>query len=206
VPYACITLDLLLPDMEGRDVLQAVRLSGLNGTTPVIVVTVVPDKGVGAGFRVSDILTKPVTSEELTAAIHRAVGNEAGGALVLVVDDSAKDRKLAEKLLHAEGYRVSAHGTAKAALAAALKNPPAAVVLDLLMPEMDGVAFLHQFRAVVANRLTPVIVWTGKDLTAGEHTALRRKGESVVRKGDGASALLSELRAHVVSPALPVVS
>jgi CheY-like chemotaxis protein len=72
--YDAITVDLLLPDVSGRDVLQAIRTEGPNAATPVIVVTVVADQGVGAGFQVSEFLVKPVEAGALVDAVRRAVG------------------------------------------------------------------------------------------------------------------------------------
>ena len=78
-PFAAITLDLLLPDMSARDVLTAIRAAGPNRHTPVIVVSVVAEKGVATGFRVHDLLAKPVQSPDLLASLERA-GVHPGGA------------------------------------------------------------------------------------------------------------------------------
>ena len=78
-PFAAITLDLLLPDISARDVLTAIRAGGPNRHTPVIVVSVVAEKGVATGFRVHDLLAKPVQSPDLLASLERA-GVHPGGA------------------------------------------------------------------------------------------------------------------------------
>ena len=73
-------------------------------------------------------------------------------------------------------------------------QPMSAVVLDLVMPEMDGWEFLRRFRAAGGAVRTPVIVWTARDLSAAERGALRASADGVVRKGDGSAALVEQLR------------
>jgi signal transduction histidine kinase/DNA-binding response OmpR family regulator len=201
--YDGVTLDILLPDMSGRDVLRVLRSGGPNADTPVIVVTVVAEQGVGAGFRVSDILVKPVEQGALLEAVRRAVGESAGPGRVLVVDDNPKDRKLAAKILGLQGYEVVTCPDAKSALHEARRGEPAAVVLDLLMPEVDGFEFLRHFRRSPAHRRTPVIVWTAKELSAADRKRLRRGVQAVVQKSEGATALLEELAAHVPAQGAP---
>src|SRR4029077_10976920 len=85
--FDAITLDLLLPDGSGLDVLQAVRAGGLNVATPVIVVTVVAEKGVAAGFHIDDMLVKPVHGDELLSSLQRAQLPPDHVRPILVVDD-----------------------------------------------------------------------------------------------------------------------
>jgi CheY-like chemotaxis protein len=201
--YDAITLDLLFPDMHGREVLRAIRAEGPNRETPVVIVTVVADKGVAAGFHVHDVLIKPVPTEDLLGSLARAgvAPNEARP--ILVVDDDPKARKLAERALKDSGYRPLCVAGAGEGLEAAAETPPAAVVLDLLMPGIDGFAFLERFRATAVGRRTPVIVWTVKDLTGIERETLRAATQGLVLKGDGTAALLAELRDLVPLPPAP---
>jgi PAS domain S-box-containing protein len=202
-PYDAITLDLLLPDMHGRDVLGAIRAEGPNRDTPVVIVTVVTDKGVAAGFHVHDILIKPVQAEDLLGSLARAEVAPNEARPILVVDDDPKARKLAERALKDSGYHPLCVAGAEAGLEAAAQTPPAAVVLDLLMPGMDGFGFLKRFRATAVGRRTPVIVWTVKDLTRKEREQLRAATQGLVLKGEGTAALLAELRDLVPLPPAP---
>jgi CheY-like chemotaxis protein len=199
--YDAITLDLLLPDMNGRDVLKVVRGEGLNVATPVIIVTVVSEKGIAAGFHVQDILVKPVQDEDLLAALKRAAVEPDGNHSVLVVDDNPNDLKLVEIALGRLGYRCRCVADGLAALEQAEREPPAAIVLDLAMPGFDGFEFLARFRATPAGLRTPVIVWTVKDLTRAERAKLEAAAQAVVLKSEGTAALLAELQTHV--PAAP---
>jgi PAS domain S-box-containing protein len=193
--FDVITLDLLLPDMSGWDVLRTIRSESLNREAAVIVVTIVAEKVV-SGFAVQDLLTKPVAAEDLLASLERA-GVARGPQPVLVVDDDPLTLKLARTGLEAAGYRVVCAADGETALRLAAEDPPAILVLDLLMPGMDGFDFLDRFRHLPAGREAFVIVWTVADLTAQDRQRLAAAAQAVIRKGDGGTAeLLEELRRH----------
>jgi DNA-binding response OmpR family regulator len=191
-----ITLDLLLPDIHGRDVLKAIRSEGWNRETPVIIVTVLMDKGVTAGFAVHDILQKPVNPAELLESLGRA-GISDGTRSVLVLDDDPKDLKLAEKTLKDKGYRPICRSDIDGALESASTQLPAAVVLDFVLADGNGFDFLQRFRELPKARLIPVIVWTGKDLSVNERRKLESSAQGIVLKGQGPATLLKELEGHV---------
>ena len=197
--YDGITLDLLLPDMGGWDVLQAIRAEGPNHATPTIVVTVVAEKGVGAGYAIHDYLAKPVRSEDLLASLSRAGLRPPLGRPVLVVDDDPKARRLMETTLQSIGYPSIEAASAEEGLRLAGTREPSAVILDLAMPGMDGFEFLERFRGMAAGRGTPVIIWTVRDLTAEDHARLAASAQAVVLKG-GTGRLIEELRIHVAVP------
>ncbi|MBI2932579.1 MAG: response regulator [Planctomycetes bacterium] len=198
--YAAITLDLLLPDMSGWDVLRGIRTSGPNKDAPAIVVSVVSEKGASLGFTVQEFLVKPVNAETLVGAVRRAAGPSQDAAPVLVVDDDRKALKIAEQALKDSGYHPICEPDGESGLRAAAKKHPAVVVLDLLMPGMDGFEFLRRFRRTQAGRRTPVIVWTVKDLTVEERRRLQASAQAVVLKGDRSTdALLAEIQTHVTS-------
>jgi signal transduction histidine kinase/DNA-binding response OmpR family regulator len=200
-----ITLDLLLPDMSGWEVLRAIRAEGLNGNTPVIVVTVVAQQGGGAGFAIHDHLAKPVRAEDLLASLRRASVRPAADRPVLVVDDDSQARRLMEAMLHGLGYSSCAASSAQEGLRAAEEQPPVAVILDLLMPGMDGFEFLERFKGTARGPKTPVIVWTNKDITSEDQRRLAASAHAVVLKGRGGiSPLIEELRHHVGPPASPI--
>jgi len=200
--YDAITLDLLLPDQHGRDLLQAIRADGTNRATPVIVVTVVPEQGVAAGFQVDDILAKPVGPADLVGALQRVKIEPDQDGVVLLVDDDEVGSKLAVRALDEAGYRTTWASGAEDAMRSIKSHAPAAVILDLLMPGLDGYEFLRRFRATAPGRKTPVVVWTVKDLTHKERERLQATAQGVVLKGDGTAALLAELNAFVPVPRL----
>jgi CheY-like chemotaxis protein len=192
--FDAITLDLLLPDMNGLDVLRAVRSEVANRDVPIIVITVVAVHGAVAGFAVHDFLTKPFDPSALVASLERG-GVRPAGSNVLVVDDDPGSRQLMAATLGQLGYVANCVASGLVGLARAREEPPDAVVLDLMMPEMDGFQFLEQFRQLPRCRRIPVIVWTAKDLTADELARLRASAQGVVAKnGNVATTLVEELK------------
>jgi signal transduction histidine kinase/CheY-like chemotaxis protein len=191
--FDAITLDLLLPDMNGLDVLRAIRSEVANRDVPVIVITVVAVHGAVAGFAVHDFLTKPFDPPVLVDSLERAGVGRKGGE-VLVVDDDASARQLMAATLGQHGYTAHCVASGQSGLERARTQPPHAVVLDLMMPEMDGFQFLEQFRQLPRCRRVPVIVWTAKDLSSDEFVRLRASAQGVVAKnGDVATTLMQEL-------------
>ena len=193
-----ITLDVILPDMNGWDLLRKVREDSLNRETPTIVVTVVADKTGAVGYRIQDFLIKPIAKEDLLAAIKRAGVVRDRSRKVLCIDDDPHSLKLAESVLRDAGYVPVCETDARAALKSVAKQPPAAIILDLLMPDMDGFQFLESFHRTSGAYRTPVIVWTVKDLTRDDRVRLQASVQAIVQKGpSGAAQLLEELRIHI---------
>jgi CheY-like chemotaxis protein len=190
--FDAITLDLLLPDRHGWDVLRTIRSEALNSEVPIIVVTLVADRSAAAGFAIQDFLSKPTTSEELLRALQQAGVEPNSPHPVLVVDDDQTALKLIQTALGKLGYESCCFADSQQGLRAATELKPAAIVLDLLMPGMDGFEFLDRFRRTSAARNVPVIVWTNKDLTLEEQERLRVSAQSVVLKSKGGAAPLLE--------------
>lgn len=140
------------------------------------------------------------SARELLAALKQAGVTPDGSRPILVVDDDPKDLKLAEKMLKDLGYKPMCRSDAEGALEAAAKETPGAVVLDLVMPGMDGFEFLRRFRETPTGRRIPVIVWTGKDLSRAERRKLKVAAQAVVLKTQGTATLIQELKAHVPPP------
>ncbi len=194
--FDAITLDLLLPDMSGLDVLRAIRSEIMNRDVPIIIVTVVADHGAVAGYAVHDFLTKPFDRTALVSSLKSAGVSTGDASTVLVVDDDPGSRQVMAVTLKQLGYGSSCVSTGATGLETARQQPPQAVVLDLMMPEMDGFQFLERFRQLPSCRRVPVIVWTAKNLTADEFINLRAAAQGVVAKEQGsATTLVEELRA-----------
>ncbi|HEX9787709.1 MAG TPA: PAS domain S-box protein [Candidatus Binatia bacterium] len=201
--YDAITLDIMLPDMSGRAVFEKLRERGLNRQTPVTVVTLLAHKGVVAGFQVNDILSKPVSHAEIVKALERCGVTPSTPRPILVVDDDQSALKLADEMLRQLGYRTVCRQNASSALQAASRQPLAAVVLDLIMPAMNGFEFLKRFRRSSRGRHTPVIVWTSKDLTDAERAELRSAASAISKKDQDARELVRELQSILRVPGAP---
>jgi PAS domain S-box-containing protein len=120
-----------------------------------------------------------------------------GAPTILVVDDDPSSLKLADRALYQVGYRVVCRSSTETALRAAAEEPPAAVVMDLVMPPPDGFELLKRLRETRAGARTPVLVWTVKELSREERAQLDALAHAIVPKGDGAAALIETLLQHV---------
>jgi PAS domain S-box-containing protein len=194
--FDAVTLDLVLPDMNGLDLLATLRAEPHMRSVPVIVVTVIPDAKLVAGFAVHDVLRKPLDAPSLLGALERAGVRPDRPGGILVVDDDPASLRLMDALLSQLGYAAITRSNGHAGLEAAEQLRPSAVVLDLMMPGMDGIEFLDRFRRIPAHVRTPVLIWTMKDLSADEQAHLRDSVQGVVSKnGNTPSTVVTQLRA-----------
>jgi PAS domain S-box-containing protein len=190
--YHAVTLDLLLPDMSGLDLLAGIRASGKNRDVPVIVVTIVPSQNVVAGFTVRDVLHKPLEPRLLLDALSRAGVRPEQLGTILVVDDDPSSLRLMEAALAQLGYRCVCRSNGADGLAAAEALAPIAIVVDLIMPRMDGFEFLERLRRLPGCEQIPVIVWSVKELTPHEMDVLRESARGVISKGSAEGGTLTD--------------
>jgi PAS domain S-box-containing protein len=193
--FDAVTLDLMLPDMSGLDLLASLRTNGRARQTPVIVVTVAADHRLIAAFAVHDVIEKPLEPATLLHALERAGVRPDRRGGILVVDDDPGALRLMDATLAQLGYSTITRSTGAAALEAAVQLHPSAVVLDLVMDGMDGVEFLDKLRQLPEHARTPVLVWTMKDLTDAEAVRLRQAAQAVVSKnGTTPASVVQQLK------------
>jgi CheY-like chemotaxis protein len=192
-----ITLDILMPGMDGWAVLAGLKSdAGLAGI-PVILQTILEDRNLGFALGASEYLTKPIERKQLVALVKRYVPSPAQGP-VLVVEDDPGTRSMLGKALGKGGWRVTEAGNGRVALEEMERTPPALILLDLMMPEMDGFEFLDALRRKQPRRDIPVVVITAKTLTEEDRKRLNGGVERVVQKNAlDAESLLAEVRAVV---------
>ena len=186
-----ILLDVEMPRMDGWSMLHAVRADTDLAETPVVMVSVLNEKGLGFALGATDYVTKPVDWGHLKDIIgrfrtddpdgDRAHGDPGG---VLVVDDDADLRALLRTSLERNGLQVVEAANGREALAEVDRRVPGLVLLDLTMPVMDGFTFLRALRARPDGRDVPVVVLTARDVSATEKACLERQTDRVVVKGD----------------------
>ena len=175
-----ITLDVMMPKPDGWDVLSALKADPDLCDIPVIIVTMVPDRGIGLSLGAVDVLTKPVDRARLTALIHRLVRREGP---VLVVEDDANTREMMRHTIEKMGLSVAEAVNGRRAVSwLGEHQPPAMILLDLMMPEMDGFEFLDALGARPEWREIPVVVITAKQLSAAERERLLRQARKVMEK------------------------
>jgi PAS domain S-box-containing protein len=189
--FAAITLDLLLPDASGWDVLREIRSIPLNRQVPAIAVTVSRDRGLSSAFVLQDYLVKPVNDTILLQALRQA-GVHSGNGAVLIVDNDRGSLKLISANLNQLGYRAVGVESAEEALELVHKDRPAVIVLELLLAGMSGFQFLDKLRRTPAGRHIPVIVWTMKGLNPDEQRRLHASAQTVMQR-NGINTLLEEL-------------
>jgi CheY-like chemotaxis protein len=194
--YDAITLDLLLPDRSGLEVLSELRRGGLNADVPVVVITIVSETSALAGFAVSDVLAKPIRPHEVRTALRRVGGGSDDAPQVLVVDDDATAVQLMVATLQTLGFHADFASGGAQALEMIDQRAPDAVILDLMMPGMNGFDFLHVLRQRPQHRTLPVFVWTAMQLGAADLSALEQSARAVIGKVDGGlEVMVQQLRA-----------
>ena len=176
-----ITLDVLMPKKDGWTVLGALKADPELCDIPVIMVTVAPDRGIGLSLGAAEVMTKPVDRAELTSLLRQLLSRDGP---ILVVEDDLATRETVRHTIEKMGLTVAEVTNGRLALAWLAENPtPAVILLDLMMPEMDGFEFLDTFNSRADWRHVPVVVITAKQLTAAERALLSGRARSVIRKG-----------------------
>jgi CheY-like chemotaxis protein len=197
--FSAITLEVQLPDISGWEVLAAIRSHGLNRKTPVVLVTIITELGLAGGFSIHDIIWKPVDPARVVESLTNAGVRAGANCRILVVDDDPKALKLMETTLRTNGYSSTGYPSGAEGLKHLQSDAPDAIILDLVMPEMDGFQFLDRFRATEHCATVPVIIWTSKDLSHEENVRLHRMAQGVVLKKHGdVKQILDQLRKHLV--------
>ena len=181
--FGAITLDLLLPDVNGLDILRHIRATPLNRMVPVVAVTVSPEGRAGTTFVIHDFMANPA-DEMVLASLSRAA-IPAGGGPILIVDDDPQSLAIKESTLTRLGYHPICRGNREAALIAVEQTPPAAIILDLLMPAMSGFELLVELRRMPASRGVPVIAWTSRELLEDERQQLRMAAQKTALRERG---------------------
>jgi PAS domain S-box-containing protein len=198
VPDA-ITLNMLMPGKGGWDTLYALKKTPVTAAIPVIVVTVVDEPKIGLALGAAEYLVKPVDKTVLLETVRRFVGPGSNGpAKILVVDDEAGTRELLKEMLESDGYIPVLAASGKEALETVARISVSAILLDLIMPEMDGFELLLRMKEDPGLRNIPVLVLTAKDLTDSEIEMLRHETIGLFQKGrEWKKQLLADLRRAV---------
>ncbi|ALG90325.1 MULTISPECIES: hybrid sensor histidine kinase/response regulator [Actibacterium] len=193
-----IILDVIMPERDGWSVLKELKSDPDLCETPVILSTVVTDREMGLAFGAVDHLTKPVDPKRLISTLNAVAGDR--DREVLIVDDDAATRTLFRRILVREGWQVREASDGQRALSQLETRRPTLIVLDLLMPNLDGFEVLRALKANAALRDLPVIVVTSKDLSGEELAWLKSHAGDVIKKGqNGRSELVAALKRHMAA-------
>jgi CheY-like chemotaxis protein/anti-sigma regulatory factor (Ser/Thr protein kinase) len=178
---AVITLDVMMPGMDGWSVLRMLKSDPKLHNIPVIMLSMIDDRTRGYSLGAVDYLTKPVDRELLHKALSRYYSAD-DIRPVLLVDDDVESRTMMARTLDKAGWTVSEAGNGQEALDVMSTVQPRLILLDLMMPVMDGFGFLVAMRARPEWQQIPVIVITAKDLTKDDRDRLAGVVEEVVEK------------------------
>lgn len=159
-----ITLDVLMPNMDGWSVLAALKNDRHLADIPVVMLSIVDDRNLGYALGASEYLTKPLDRDRLIAALKKYCKSPQPG-LALVVEDEATTRDILRRVLEKDGWEVEEAPNGRMALDCVRNRKPALILLDLMMPEMDGFEFIAELRQDAEAKAIPVVVLTAKELT-----------------------------------------
>ncbi|MGI4975347.1 MAG: response regulator [Janthinobacterium lividum] len=188
-----ILLDVMMPQMDGWSVLSALKAEPELAHTPVVMISFVNEPSLAASLGAEDFLAKPVQWDALKAVMERFRADSPGGH-ALVVDDDEISRSRLEAMLSRVGWSVATAENGRLGLESVERITPSLILLDLVMPEMDGFGFLKALREREEWRGIPVVVVTSKDLDGHDRERLRGVERVVAKTGPELAALAEQLR------------
>ncbi len=194
-----ILLDVMMPGMDGWAVLQALRRDPETADIPIIMQTLLDAEHVALSLGADGYLRKPLRKAGVLAALA-AVRTE-GRRTVMVIDDDAATRERMARVLRRDGWSVSHYPDGASAMAALEMVQPDLILVDLVMPVMDGHAFIRELRKDDRWRGTPVVVMTAEDVAGVSASGLTPLTSDVIQKGSiPLSDLVGRLRGYVAEP------
>jgi signal transduction histidine kinase/DNA-binding response OmpR family regulator len=189
-----ISLDVLMPGMDGWSVLTMLKNDPELADIPVVMLSMTDDKKLGYALGAAEFVTKPILRERLMAILNKYLP-ERSGASVLVIEDDATTGQMMSKLLKKEGFRVTVATDGQIALNCIEQSVPKLILLDLMMPNMDGFEFAQELRKRDPWRVIPIVVVTAKEITSEDRMRLNGYVENIVQKGSvDQDELLAEIR------------
>lgn len=177
-----ITLDVMMQGMDGWAVLSELKNDPDLAEIPVIMLTIVDEKNLGYALGASDYLTKPIDRERLLPVLNK-YRSLSSPCQVLVVEDDPITREILLQILGKDGWAVSGAENGRVALERIRKSMPALILLDLMMPEMDGFEFIDELHKKEPWRSIPIVVITAKDITKEDRLRLNGYVEKILQKG-----------------------
>jgi signal transduction histidine kinase/DNA-binding response OmpR family regulator len=192
-----ILLDVVMPGADGWQILSMIKGDLDLMDIPVIMLTMLDDRGLGFAMGAVDYLTKPINMQQLTGVLQRHIERRQNQSILIVEDDNVT-RAMIRRLLEREGWAVYEASDGKDGLDQVAAHRPGLILLDLMMPQMDGFSFVAELRQTPEWSDIPVVVITAKDLTEEEQRKLGEHAERVLRKGTyGKEALLREIQRYI---------
>jgi CheY-like chemotaxis protein len=188
-----------MPGMDGWAVLAALKSDPKLSEIPVIMLTIVDDQNMGYSLGATEYLTKPIDRDRLAAVLKQHVGEERSRS-VMIVEDDPDTREVTRRILEQDGWSVVEAENGRIGLERLASIRPGLILLDLMMPEMDGFEFVGELRKNADWKSIPVVVVTAKDLTLDDRMRLNGQVRLILQKGSySREELLRETTALVAS-------
>ncbi len=199
-----IVLDVMMPTMDGWSVLTRLKGDRELAEIPVVMLTMVNNREMGFSLGVDDYMLKPIDRGDFVSTLRKYCTRNMS-ATILVVEDDHVTREMLRSSLEREKFTVVEAGHGKEALERLATIRPALILLDLMMPEMDGFQFTREVRNHHEWRDIPIVVMTAKDITAEDRGRLDGKVSSILQKGaSGREELLAEISQRIARAARPL--
>jgi len=198
-----IILDVIMPRMDGWTVLQHLKTDPELADIPVLMATVLEEQSKGYVLGATDFLTKPLDRKKLVAILDKYLRDREAGPILIVEDDEGT-REITSYVLEKEGWQVREAADGLQALKQIAEQRPQLILLDLVMPEMDGFEFIDEFYRKPEWRAIPIVVITARELTPEEGRFLNERVERVMQKGTHSrDDLMDTIRSLVKSSSDP---
>jgi CheY-like chemotaxis protein len=203
---AAITLDVLLPKLDGWNVLAQLKFDPVTHDVPVVIVSVVNERSHGRALGAADYFVKPINRDALIARLDRFAFTtkvKKGQIKILVVDDDPEVRDLLTRTLEPMGFQVLRAASGDDGLQLARHHAPDLVILDLMMPGMSGFEVVKTLKADLYTRAIPVLMVTETDMSDSDKAVLNGDVEAVLTKSSLRSIDLSAWLEEAIAPHKP---
>lgn len=187
-----ITLDVMMPDADGWSVLAKLKSDDDLASIPVVMLTIVAERQKGYALGATDYLTKPIQRARLVDTLRRHCTSS---GTIMVVEDDTETRNILRRIMETRGWEVIEAEHGKQALELLEHSSPDAMLLDLMMPELDGFGVLEQLRKDIRYSQLPVIILTAMDLTVDDMQRLHERTVHIMQKGTSSpTAIANQIR------------
>jgi CheY-like chemotaxis protein len=196
-----VVLDIRLPKLDGWDLLALLKADPDTAPIPVVIVSMLDERGKGFALGAAEYLVKPVGRDEVLAALARVTAPRGSEHTVVAIDDDPLALELIRAVLEPDGWTVLSAGSGAEGIELTRSRHPAVVLLDLLMPGMDGFAVVEALRRDPVTVSVPIVVLTSKTMTPADKARLQGQISYVASKGEFDAAVLIDLIRRAGSPA-----
>jgi len=190
-----VTLDLVLPGIDGWEVLKTLKSDADTRDIPVVIISRVDERDLGVALGADDYFVKPVDRDRLLNRVRQLTTSDQSKTRLLLIDDDTSLHELLDEELTRLGYTIESAFNGEAGFAAAKENAPDVIILDLMMPGMSGFEVAGLLKDNPSTARIPILVLTSKEISADDRKELQSKVAACVQKGTSArDQLVAEIR------------